>query len=688
LISSLFYCSNSLFAQENSTENISIQEKLENIAEDLENENLDYEDLLAPLAYFKDHPVNLNNTKPEELQELNILNDLQVSSLLLHIQKNGDLISLLELQSIDGFDLETIRKILPYVTVVDHLNSPGMDFREILRNGRFEFLTRYQKVLEKEKGYLPISRNELDKSPNSRYLGGPEKFYTHYRFSYGTDLSAGLTAEKDPGEEFFKGTQKNGFDFYSAHFYIQPNRFVKAIAIGDYQLSFGQGLTTWSGLAFGKSAEVINIKKHGRGISPYRSVDENLFMRGAAGTLSYKNFELTSFVSRKKIDANISRTDTISNELLAVSSLQETGYHTTPSEIADRHVLGELIYGGNLSFKKRRFQAGLTAIETRFDIPVEKDYGLYNRFEFSGKNLGNVGIDYNYIYRNVNLFSEAAMSSNGGYAYLNGLILSLDPCVSMSFLQRDYSRNYQSLHSNAFSESTKPANEKGIYMGLSIRPFSTITISAYYDQFQFPWLKYQVNQPSRGSDYLSQLNYTPSKKLDIYFRIRKRNKFKNTGADESIDFIVPVEQLNYRFNISYSVSPSLKIRSRIENIVYDDSDKKKEKGYFLSQDILYKPISKRYSISLRYALFQTDSYNSRLYSYESDLSGSFSIPAFYNKGSRFYIMFDYNITRNITAWLRYSQTLYDQQKVISEGSLSEIDGNKKSEIKAQVRIRF
>ena len=53
--------------------------------------------------------------------------------------------------------------------------------------------------------------------------------------------------------------------------------------MGDYQIMFGQGLTFWSGRAFGKSADVINIKKNPLGIKAYTSVDENLFMRGAAG---------------------------------------------------------------------------------------------------------------------------------------------------------------------------------------------------------------------------------------------------------------------------------------------------------------------------------------------------------------------------------------------------------------------
>ncbi|MEZ4759397.1 MAG: hypothetical protein R2810_06365 [Flavobacteriales bacterium] len=55
---------------------------------------------------------------------------------------------------------------------------------------------------------------------NSRlYLGPSYKLYTRYRFRYRQNISFGITAEKDEGEEFFTGAQPDGFDFYSAHLF-------------------------------------------------------------------------------------------------------------------------------------------------------------------------------------------------------------------------------------------------------------------------------------------------------------------------------------------------------------------------------------------------------------------------------------------------------------------------------------
>jgi hypothetical protein len=132
----------------------------------------------------------------------------------------------------------------------------------------------------------------------------------------------------------------------------------------------------------------------------------------------------------------------------------------------------------------------------------------------------------------------------------------------------------------------------------------------------------------------------------------------------------------------------VKLKSRVEFIDYKLDNNKTESGYLIYQDFTYSKMGKPLSITLRYALFQTDSYNARIYAYENDMPGSYSIPAYYYRGSRFYIMLDYNITRKIELWVRYSQTFYDNKNVISQGALTEINGNTKSEIKTQVTFKF
>ena len=697
--------SSSVIAQDTvlkKTDDSQIQQQLENIAENTENEDADYTILTEVLVYSSENPINLNKTNIEELRALQLLNDIQINSLLSHIENNGKLITIYELQGISGFDLQSIRKILPYVKVTDNFTSAHFSTKEMFKNGQHSILLRYGRTVEDQTGFSSTDSSSLYKSMNSRYIGSPDKIYARYRFTYGTNISWGITAEKDQGELFFKnkqkytydwyekslnGNQKTGFDFYSAHFFLKNIKRIKALAVGDYQATFGQGLTIWSGQAFGKSSDIISTKKSGRGISPYTSVDENLFMRGAATTLGYKKIEATVFYSRKRIDANVSDT-TDTGEAAQISSLQETGSHSTSSELADKDAILQTLIGGNVSYKGKKFNVGLSALSYQLDVDLKRSLSYYNQFEFSSSKNLNIGADYNLIHRNFNFFGEASMSKNGGKAFVNGVLISLDPRLSFTVMHRYYQRNFQNLLSNGFAESSTAANEKGVYIGLVAKPTNRTTVTVYYDRFEFPWLKYQVNAPSYGNDYMAQFNYTPSKKIDMYLRIRSRDKQKNTSDAVVIDYLVPVKQSNYRFNISYTITPSIKLKNRIELIDYKLDNNKTQKGYLVYQDIVYSKLGKPLSVTLRYALFETDSYDARIYAYENDVPGSYSIPAHYNRGSRFYIMLDYNLTKRIELWFRYAQTVYDNKQIISEGSLTEIQGNTKSEIRAQLKFKF
>ena len=93
------------------------------------------------------------------------------------------------------------------------------------------------------------------------------------------------------------------------------------------------------------------------------------------------------------------------------------------------------------------------------------------------------------------------------------------------------------------------------------------------------------------------------------------------------------------------------------------------------------------TVSLRFALFDTESYNAGIYAYENDVLYAYSIPAYYYRGTRTYLMLNYIIYKGFEIWLRYSQTYFDNKDVVSSG-LSEIQGNTKSEIKAQLSIKF
>lgn len=662
-----------------------LEETLENITESMEDE-VDFTEFAELFERLRNNPINLNKTTFDELKKIPFLTDIQIFNLLEHMRKYGNLATIYELQTVEGFTPRTIENILPFVVVTSDFQKRKVTPGEIFSNGKHQLFVRYSQILQEQKGYSDISEEDLAASPNSRYLGSPVKLYSRYRFTYYNSLSVGVTAEKDPGEEFFRGSQKQGFDYYSVHFWMRDISIFKTLAIGDYNLSFGQGLGLWTGLGFGKSSDIATIKKNGRGIMPYTSVEENNFLRGGAASFGLGDFEIYGFFSYKKRDANlVVVSDTLDSEEYYFTSLNATGLHRTPSELEKKNVLTEQLYGGRIEYKSYRFQAGATGYLTAYEHPLNRNLSSYNKYEFNGQQLFVMSADYNYIRRNMNLFGEIARSDNGGLAILQGMLITPAPNLSLGLNYRNYQKEYQSLYASGFAESSKTANEQGLYIGIESRLHPKWTLNGYVDVFSFPWLRYRVDAPSNGHDMLAQLTYRHSRTALIYFRYRQKNKYLN-GTESPIRNIVLTEKNNYRIHAQYAVSPSVTLKNRVEFLTYINDGNMKT-GFLLYQDVTWRPKQTPWAISVRYAMFDTDSYDERIYAYENDVLYAYSIPAYYYKGSRAYVLVKYSLGRNIDLWLRYAQTYYNNKQVIGSG-LDEIQGRFKSEIKAQIRVKL
>jgi hypothetical protein len=447
----------------------------------------------------------------------------------------------------------------------------------------------------------------------------------------------------------------------------------------------GQGLIQWQGLAFKKSASVTAIKRQSAILRPYSSAGEFYFHRGAGITLKKNNIESTFFISYRKLGANLVN-DTLSHEEF-ISSLLTSGYHRTINENADKNNLAQTAIGANVTYSKRQWHISINGINYNFSAPVQKKNEPYNLYAIKGTSWYNYSVDYSYTYKNLHLFGEAAADKNMDKAFVNGALLSVDPRVDVTFLHRNISKAFQSLYGNAFTENTSPSNESGFYMGISIRPVNALQIDGYADFFKFPWLKYLVDAPSSGKEFLVQLTYTPNKLVEFYTRLKMQRKQSNESSNTTItNYLVAIPKQNWRTQVSYKVDPAINLKCRTELLWYDKGSRQ-QTGFLQLFDIAYVPMLKPYSGILRLQYFETDGYDARIYAYENDVLYSYSIPAFFDKGFRYYVSINYDLNKKFSVWLRWAQTIYDGPKIIGTGA-DEIPGSKKSEIKLQTRWLF
>src|SRR5690606_7492632 len=105
-------------------------------------------------------------------------------------------------------------------------------------------------------------------------------------------------------------------------------------------------------------------------------------------------------------------------------------------------------------------------------------------------------------------------------------------------------------------------------------------------------------------------------------------------------------------------------------------------GYYLGQDIRYTGNDKKWNITTRYALFDAEAYDTRIYAYEPDVLYSFSTPAYYGRGSRWLIIAKWTVLPKLDLWARYAQWNYSNREDIGSG-YSLIEGNRSSEVKFQ-----
>ena len=664
-----------------------IQQRIEFISEQNESEEIDLTNIFEQLNYYFDHPINLNATDADELRSLNLLTEVQITNLLLHREQFGKLISIYELQALQYWDLSTISLVLPFIRVDDRLDNLHVSFKELLKNGKFEWYLRYQRTPEQKSGYENVQDSIL-KTSNSFYYGNPDRYYTRFRYTYRTNISLGVTAEKDPGEEFFRGSQKNGFDFYSFHAFYKGGKYLKAVAAGDYLVQIGQGLNTWTGYAFGKTADIFSSKRTANLLRPYTSVDENRYFRGGSVLLGAGKFNLLSFYSHKQVDGS-GVADSLFNDLQFISTIDLSGLHRTNSEIAKKNQFTEKILGNYLQYASTRFSAGVAVVHQQYNVPLQKDSVPYNIYAFRGDRSTAISGDYNWVFRNVNFFGEASYSTHSkSWAQLYGLMAIIDPRVSVSVVYRNYDKAYFSFYNNGFSEGSNTQNEKGLFAGTKVKLNSAWTVNSYVDFYSFPWLKFQVDAPSKGYEFLVQPTYRPNKELEVYGRFRVQLRQKNSrDSDGTITPIEDVLQRNYRVNLSYKVSEGITIKSRVEYITIDRPSNTPEKGWMITQDVVYRPKSIPIDLSIRYALFETDSYDTRIYTFENNALYVFSVPAYYYQGSRAYLLLRYSFLRHCDLWVRYGTFLYADRTSLSSGA-EEIKGNRKSDITVQLRISF
>jgi len=619
-----------------------------------------------------DYFLNLNANDIAELLNSPILSQVQAQALIAHRQKFGMVLCVEELQ-VCGFDTAHLRKIKPFVYCGRPIVDEQFKFSSLLAASRSEVLLRFRRNLQDKIGFAEDGNYPF-------YRGDPNQIMFRYRMRAGNYFSAGIVMEKDPGEQAFASSNGGRMDYFSWHVFVRPNRIIRTLYFGDYQFQFGQGLVAWNGLSLGKSVEVSQFYRRGMGFRPYASAGESGFNRGIASSIAIKNWSIDVWTSYRKLDGSLIPSDTAFTSF-EVSSVNESGLHRTYDEIRKKASLSNISSGIHLQWEKKRLRNEWTLHQQYFDYPLWAGDDPYEIYDAAGKNFLNAGWAMRYLFNNASFYSEIALDKQQDKAMIFGMILMPDSRWTISLHYRNYDRAYQCIGCDGLREGSKTQNEKGILSGINWQMHQQLRLQAYLDQFVFPWLRYSTAGPSEGKEWLTQLTYTPSRTTEIYFRFK--NEIKSNDVDyNGYDVPKASEKTNFRINVQWMYTKNWEFQSRCEWVQLKQ-ETSNSGGVLYFQEVRYKPLGKPYSFAIRWSMFDTDSYDTRIYTYEQDMVGAFSLPAYSDRGDKYYVLIRYRLMKGLDVWLRYSRSVF-----LQAATKPALEPEVREEFKMQLRWQF
>ena len=640
---------------------------LDDIMLDGEYSEASYEELYDNLLDLQRNGININTATRQELESLPFLSEKQVMDILEYIHFHGALKSINELMSIESIDYSTRQLLQEFLYAGDKPEKGFPSLKNIMTWGKNE-LSLYTKI--------PTYERAGDAS-NGDYLGYPYKFWARYSFSYAKNVRIGIVASQDAGEPFFSQSNKYGFDQYSGFIQINGLGSVESLIVGRYSVSAGMGLVMNNSFSLGKTAMLQDFGRQRNALRPHTSASENGYMQGAAATIRLSDaIRLTPFLSYRKTDATL-------NIDGSISSLIYTGYHRTISELNKKNNTSLTAGGMNARWNLEDFSLGATAVFTHINRPLSPNKSAtYKKIYPEGSNFFNASLNYSWLHYPFSVNGETAINANGAIATMNTLGWHLSQYVEVMGIYRFYSFNYYSLYANAFSEGGKTQNESGLYLGVRWQPKYGIDIQAYTDLAYFAWPRYGVSQSSYAIDNVVSASYkTGNWLLSGKYRLHLRQKDSKSVANLSW-------QTEHRLRISAEwTGGGWTSRSQLDftSVSSTSESSSLSQGFMITENIGYD-IGK-WLIFAGGKYFNTDGYDSRLYSYERAMPHTFSFPAYYGHGIRYSLVATWSPSPTLQFTSKAGITNYFDRSTISSGQ-QQINASSACDIEVGMRWRW
>ena len=623
-------------------------------------ESSSWEETYDLLCELEQHPLDINQTTREQLEELPFLSAQQVEGIMEYLDRYGPLKSMGELQMIRELDYSQLRLLSYFIYIGEEPEDGFPKLASVLKYGKQELTATARVPFYKRKG------------DEEGYLGYPYRHWVRYQFTYGDYVKFGLVGAQDAGEPFFSNKNRWGYDYYSPYLQIRKLGCLESFVAGKYRVSLGMGLVVNNSFGLGKLAMLQNLGRPTYSIRAHSS-RSNDYLQGLAATIDVvKGLKATAFVSYRSMDATLNKGDS------TVATILTTDYHRTETEMGKKNNLHQTALGGSLRFNHNGLHLGANVLTTHYDRRLQPNTAiLYRQHYPQGRDFLNYSLDYGFVRPRFALFGETAMDGKGHLATINSLSLRLGETLNVMALQRFYSYSYTALMAQSYSDGGKVQNESGLYLGLTWQPSPAFRMVAYTDYAYFAWARYRISLSSHTWDHLLQTTYT---RKDWTFSARYRLRMKQRDNEDK-SALVNLWEHRGRLSADYA-SSKWGFRTQLDGGygAYNN-----EWGMMLSEHLSYTRNWLRLNAGMGY--FHTDSYDSRVYLYERGPLYTYNCNQFYGEGIRYWLMARANIGQQLMLTAKIGMTDYFDRTTIGS-SYQQIAASSQTDLDVQLRWKF
>lgn len=659
------------------------------------------EEAYEHLNELAQQPLDVNVATLEDLMQIPGLDQNQINDILEYIHRYGRMRSIEELAMIESIDLNLRNYLECFLVAEDEAAKPWYakgQLRQSLRRVRQSLVmtarvpTYYRAGDQRAPSHTYMGDNRYA----GKYLGDPVSHSLRYSLRAGENVTFNLSGGKSAGEPFFGEHNRWGYDRYAFNLRVTHVGRLDQIILGHFRGQFGLGLVLNNNFTLGKQGMLAAVGRRLTAFSPHSSVGDSKHFQGAAAMVSLSDrIQMAAFFSYRNIDATLNADSTISTILTSARN-----YHRTALEMGKKNNSAMMTTGTHLSYERRRWGVGVSAIYSLLNREINPTYSktgkqnpsqLYRLHYPRGKCFWNFSADYHYRWRELRLNGETAIDKDFHLATINSMTWRTSlrtpwrtprhspertperapTTLTLMAVQRYYTYQYNALFGSSFSDGGSVKNESGLYIGARWDITPSMVIEGYTDIAYFPWYKYLVSSSSYSWDnsITGTWKKNSSWSFSLRYRIKMKQRDKTTKNEtnekkgtEGTKEKALLTKYDHRLRLlAIYNKEKWSLRTQVEgcSLSFDETTK----GYIIAQSASYKPTS-TLEIYANAAWFNTDDYDSRLYSYERGVRYSFGSTSYYGKGIHAALMLKYKPLYRLTLQGKVGHTRYFDRETI------------------------